>query len=75
MIDLFGGQQPASVRVTGTVSRILGSGRYQVTDDRDRVFPASSVNGAYRIGDRVEVLDGVIVGPGRPAETASVYEV
>jgi len=66
------------VTITGTIASIIMPGVYQVIDGSGRKYKASSGT-AYRNGDRVTVMNGIIVGvvagniPSSP--TVKIYEV
>jgi len=60
--------------MTGTITSAILPGWYLVRDQSGRLHRASSQE-IWRKGERVTVLDGVIVGRAGKGLTAAVYEV
>lgn len=69
---LFTPDQPTTV--TATIRRRLGPGRYELTDDAGRNFPADSF-AAWAPGGRVIVQFGRIVDQAGQVTTIKTYEV
>jgi hypothetical protein len=65
--------QPAQAPIVATVTAI-GSGRYTLQDDAGRTLRAES-NATWRIGDRVVLLAGRILGPAGNRRPTRTYEV
>lgn len=64
----------ARQRITGTVVEVLPLGRYRIEDDLGRTYQAEA-NGQYKPGDRVQVLDGLIVGTAGIQPVVKTYQV
>ena len=60
--------------MTATVMRNVGSGSYQVVDESGRQYRVTSAD-VYRRGDRVEIIEGIIVGKAVAAPEPTVYYV
>ena len=65
--------QPAQAPLVATVTAI-GSGLVTVQDDAGRTLRAES-NDTWRIGDRVAILAGRILGPAGNRRPTRTYEV
>lgn len=65
--------QPAQAPTVATVTTI-GSGWVTVQDDAGRTLRAES-NDTWRIGDRVVILAGRVLGPAGNRRSTRTYEV
>lgn len=61
-------------RRVGKITMVVSAGRYRVTDNLGRTFPAESLM-PFRLGDRVLVLGEIIISLDGQAHDARVYEV
>ena len=60
--------------MTGTIKSAILPGWYLVEDQSKRLHRAASQD-LWRKGERVTVIDGVIVGRAGTAKTTDIYEV
>ena len=74
LTDLLKPALPGTTSPLAATVTAIGSGWYTVRDDAGRSLRADSAE-AWRIGDRVAVLAGRILGPAGPARSTRTYEV